>query len=198
MKHSFTGLSLKEVMILLGQTDFQTWQIDAPPRPPSPFLQEALKRFDSFNLTNSEAAKVLLIDAIFIEVVPAFPKLRVWKAASLESDRLIGVADYLIAPKRAYLATPLLCAVEAKRDDFEQGRAQCLAEMAACRWNNEQENRAVDVYGVVSNGQSWQFYRLAQAGDVSESGVFTIHFLPELLGVLHYLCAACEQQIEDK
>ena len=83
-----------------------------------------------------------------------------WKGAALESDTLIGTADYLIAPKRAYLAYPLLCVTEAKRDDFEQGRTQCVAEMIACRDNNHREAFDTDVYGIVSNGQGWQFYKL--------------------------------------
>ena len=194
-KRNFSGMSLKETMILLQQSDFKLWEIDAPPRPPSAFLQEALRRFDAFNLTNSEAAKLLLIDALLVEIVPSYPNLRVWKAAVLESDTMIGVADYLIAPKRAYLSTPLLCAVEAKRDDFEQGRAQCLAEMSACRWNNRQENHFVDVYGIVSNGEAWQFYKLLQTGEILETEVYTMKFLPELLGALDYVCAECAQAV---
>ena len=36
---------------------------------------------------------------------------------------LTGQVDYLVAPKRAYLSTPLLCVVEAKKDDLKQGLA---------------------------------------------------------------------------
>jgi hypothetical protein len=194
-KRNFSGISLKEAMLLIGQSDFQPWQIDAPPRPPSAFLTEALTRFDAFNLTNSEAAKVLLIDTLLIEVVPSYPELRVWKAATLESDTLIGIADYLIAPKRAYLGIPLLCAVEAKKDDFEQGRAQCVAEMSACRWANQQESHVSDVFGIVSNGQSWQFFRLALTGEILQTDVYTTKFLPELLAALDYICAECAKNV---
>ena len=141
---------------------------------------------------------MLLIDALLVEIVPAYPNLRVWKAAPLESDTLTGIADYLIAPKRAYLETPLLCAVEAKRDDFEQGRAQCVAEMGACRWNNQQTDsgwqqagQATTVFGIVSNGQSWQFFRLSPSGVVAQTQTYTTGFLPELLGALDHVCAAC-------
>ena len=122
-------------------------------------LQVHLQRLESFDLQNSEAAKTLLIDALFAEIVPLHPKLKVWKSAPLETDTLTGIADYLIAPRRAYLATPLLCVTEAKRDDFERGRAQCLGEMYACIWNNRQRDQNVDVYGIVSNGQGWIFYK---------------------------------------
>jgi hypothetical protein len=194
-KRNFSSITLKEAMILLNQADFQVWHIEALPRPPSLYLQETMTRLDAFDLTNSEAAKVLLIDALLVEVVPSYPKLRVWKAAPLESDTLVGIADYLIAPKRAYLGTPVLCAVEAKRDDFEQGRAQCIAEMSACQWNNRQEGHAINVFGIVSNGQSWQFFRLTTDSAVFQTEVYTTQFLPELLGALHFICQACSDNI---
>src|SRR5207244_1584608 len=89
------------------------WRLNAPARPPSDFLRESLRRLEAFDLTASEAAKTLLIDELLQEIVPNHPKLKVWKAALLETDTLIGTADYLIAPKRAYVATPLLCVAEA-------------------------------------------------------------------------------------
>ncbi len=93
---------------------------------------------------------------------------------------------------------PLLCAAEAKRDDFEQGRAQCIGEMAACRAVNETDGYRLDVYGAVSNGQTWQFYRLEYAGTIHETGAYTLRVLPELLAALHYVCAACDANIPAK
>ena len=110
-------------------------------------------------------------------------------------DTLIGVADYLIAPKRAYLAYPLLCVTEAKRDDFEQGRTQCVAEMIACRDNNTRRNHATDVYGIVSNGQGWQFYKLTLANEVWETDLFVTSDLPRLLGALDYVCGECAKLV---
>lgn len=176
---------------MVPQENLTPWHFDAPPRPPSPFLMEALFRLRVFDLTNSEAAKILLIDALLAEIVPEHPGLKIWKAALLESETLTGVADYLIARDRAYLASPLLCAVEAKRDDFDQGRAQCLGEMVACAQNNLQEGYDLDVFGIVSNGQGWQFYKLTRAGEIFESVLYAASDLPRLLGILDDVCAAC-------
>ena len=66
-----------------------------------------------------------------LEAVLSFPRLKVWKGANLESDELQGAADYLISEDKAYLDIPFICIVEAKRDDFYQGLAQCLVEMQA-------------------------------------------------------------------
>src|SRR5438128_2227674 len=167
MKRLFAAFTLKEAAQLISATQFTPWQLDVPP--PSDFLMEDLRRLKAFDLETTESAKTLLIDALFAEIVPNYDRLKVWKAVLLETDSLTSVADYLIAPHYVYLATPLLCAAEAKRDDFVQGRAQCLAEMYACAWNNRQEGHPFAVFGIVSNGQVWQFYQLSSAGAVFES-----------------------------
>jgi len=195
MKRNFSALTLKDALLLLQQGELLPWDFQAPPRPPGVFLTEALIRFRSFDTENTEAAKLLLVDALFAEIVPNHPNLKVWKAMPLESDTLIGVSDYLIAPRLAYLALPLLCVAEAKRDDFVRGRAQCLAEMVACRDNNRQEGHDTDVFGIVSNGQVWQFYKLARTGEVFESRLFSTNYLPDLLGTLDFVCAECARRV---
>ncbi len=181
MKRNFSGIHLKEVMRLVPAEVTTPWQIEAMPRPPSEALQTHLRRLEAFDLQTTEQAKTLLIDALFAETVFPHPKLKVWKAATLNTDTLTGVADYLIAPKRAYLETPLLCAVEAKRDDFERGRAQCLAELVACRENNRKEGHEIDVFGIVSNGQAWQFYKLTPANEVYETPLYSLREMNDLL-----------------
>ena len=195
MKRKYSGFTLKDAMQLIPAKEFLPWQLNAPPRPPSDFLQEDLRRLASFDLENSELAKTLLIDDLLTEIVPNHPNLKVWKAALLETDTLTGTADYLITPKQAYIATPLLCVAEAKRDDFVQGRAQCIAEMVACVQNNRQEGIETDVFGIVSNGQGWQFYKLTQAKEVFETELYVTSEMPKLLGALDYLCGECAKSV---
>jgi hypothetical protein len=195
VKRNYSGFTLKDAMKLIPAQQFHRWRLSAPPRPPSDFLIEDLRRLESFDLKSSEQAKTLLIDAMFSEIVPIHGKLKIWKAAVLNTDTLTGVADYLVAPHRAYLETPLLCVAEAKRDDFEQGAAQCIAELVGCQWNNRQEGHNIDVFGIVSNGQSWQFYKLTQSGEIFETDLYTTAFLPELLGALDYVCGECAANV---
>ena len=191
MKRNFSGLTLKEAMQTIAATRLVMWQIDVRPQEPSPVLQEWLPRLRVFNQTTSEAAKILLIDAMLTEVVPNHAGLRIWKSAPLESDTMAGIADYLIAPDFAYLTTPLLCVVEAKKDDFDAGEVQCVAEMAACQWNNRQEGYEADVFGIVSNGQGWVFYKLTWTNEVYETALYAMNDLPRLLSVLNYVIAQC-------
>jgi hypothetical protein len=63
------------------------------------------------------------------------------------------VADYLVAGQGKIYQSPFLCVVEAKKDDFEQGLAQCLLEMYVCQQNNVQ---LFDVFRIVTNSTVWQ------------------------------------------
>ncbi len=190
-KRKYSAMTLEEAMQLIPTEEFLRWNLSALPRPASDYLNENLRRLASFDLQTTEQAKTLLMDALFGEIVPDYPALKVWKAAALETDTLKGVADYLITPKREYIATPMLCVAEAKRDDFVQGRAQCIAEMTACVWKNRQRSHETTVYGIVSNGQDWQFYKLTTANEVWETDPYALRHLPELLGALDYICAEC-------
>lgn len=194
-KMDYSVMTLEEAMLLLGRDTLLSWRINAPPHLPSETLQEILRRLQYFDLKVSEPAKTLLIDALFVEIIPNHKKLKVWKEVPLTTDMTTGYVDYLIAPNRAYLATPLLCVAEAKKDDFGQGQIQCLAEMAACRWSNQQRGRDVDVYGIVSNGQGWQFYKLTLEGEVFETDQYGIEDLPGVLGALDYVCMECAKNV---
>ncbi len=138
----------------------------------------------------------MLIDALLTEIVPLHPNIRVWKGQSLETDTLTGSADYLMAAFRDYLTPPVLCAVEAKKDNFDAGEIQCIAEMYACRQQNEAEGLQIDVHGIVSNGQGWVFYRWDVSNTVFDhTELYGIESLPRLLGAIDQLCAACDAQV---
>ena len=195
MKRVYSAISLEEAMQLVPADRLTLWELTTEPRQPSDTIRDYLNRLRVFDLDNSEAAKLLLIDALFAEIVPNHNPLKVWKAMALETDTLTGVADYVLSPNYAYLKTPLLCVAKAKRDDFVQGRAQCIAEIVACDWKNRQQNIDIDVYGIVSNGQGWVFYKLTTTNAVFETVLYTISDLPKLLGALNAVCASCAENI---
>lgn len=194
-KRNYLVMKLAEAMRLVGRENLNEWQLNAPSRPPGNDLQAHLRRIEVFDLQSTNPVQTVLLDALFAEIVCDHPKLKIWKAETLETDTLTGVADYLIAPRRAYLEAPLLCVTEAKRDDFKKGRAQCLAEMVACQWNNRQAGHDIDVYGIVSNGQGWRFYKLTKVSDAYETNQYSIEDLSGLLGALDYVCGECAKNV---
>jgi hypothetical protein len=194
-KKSFSSFTYKEAFKYLGITELNRWTIEAEPVPVSDFFRQRLERLQRFDLESLEVSKTLLIDAICEEGLETSQRLKVWKGAYLEGEDVCGNADYLIAERRAYLERPYVCVIEAKKDDFEQGAAQCLVEMKACQWVNQQQGREIDIYGIVTNGEGWKFYRLAVNGGVSESLLTGVGDMSMLLGRLRVFFELCEQNL---
>ena len=67
--------------------------------------------------------------------------------------------------------------------------------MQACQWNNRQVDKVVDVYGIVTNGATWQFYKYDVQGQVWETLPFSISAQEQILGILHYVFTQCEQNL---
>lgn len=195
-KKGFSHFRYAEAFKLLNIDELQRWHIDIQSCPPSDFLQLRLKRLEQcFDLQNYEESKKLVIDAICEEAIISFEHLKIWKGAALSSDIATGAADYLIAERKAYLEAPFLCIVEAKKDDFEQGLAQCLVEMQACQWRNNQIGKQIDVFGIVTNGDTWKAYKLQIAGAVYETMPHATGDLERVLGLLQSIFQECEQNL---
>ena len=202
-RKNFSSFNKKEAFKQLKIDELTPWTFSATPIKVSDFFQERLARLKRrFDLDTCEESKKLLIDAVCEEALEEVDRLKIWKGANLESDTTCGIADYLIAERRGYLETPFLCIIEAKKDDFEQGLAQCLVEMQACQWENQQANpkrdRPFDIFGIVTNGTTWQFYKLTLKGEVHETPAYSIGDFELLLGRLHHVFSLCEQNLAPK
>jgi hypothetical protein len=81
------------------------------------------------------------------------------------------------------------------KDDFEQGLAQCLVEMQACQWQNQQLGKIIDIFGIVTNGEGWKFYKLQTTGEVYETLLYSIGDIENVLGLLHSIFYCCEQNL---
>lgn len=122
--------------------------------------------------------------------------LMLWANKSISYNKdLGGVPDYIIA-KQSHLGkivfgTPLLAVVEAKKDDFEGGWAQCLLEMYAIqKINNRPE---VPVYGIVSNGDNWEFGQLLQSSFTDNGIVYNIYQPDTLFSILYSFFERCKK-----
>jgi serine protease inhibitor ecotin len=195
-KKPFSKFNLDDAYRSLKIRRLLPWNLQAEAIEPSATFKTYLKRIqNNFDLTRSEDSKKLVVDLIFIEAIEPFPNLKVWKGGRLESDIAKGAADYLITENMGYIASPMLCVVEAKKDDFEQGLAQCLVEMQACQWNNQQEGRSIDILGIVTNGDSWQFYKLTTMNKVYETPRHDLINLPIILGILNTIFQDCDKSL---
>ena len=81
---------------------------------------------------------------------------------------------------------------EAKQDKFEEGWAQCLAEMIAAQRLNQAE---ITVFGIVSNGDRWQFGQLAAASFTKNITFYSIQALDSLFAAVNFLFQQCDRQL---
>lgn len=194
-KQRFSQINLRDALGILGISDLKEWKIEFNPQLPSDYYLETIKRLRAnFDVLLSESAKLLLIDAALLEVIQDFPHLKIWKEAALQTDSLTGIVDYLIAPQGKVYQTPLLCVIEAKKDDFEKGLAQCLIEMYACLLFNQPQHQ-FPIYGIVTNASLWQFYYLDLDKNCYESPAYSESQIADILGILHKILTACESHL---
>ena len=85
--------------------------------------------------------------------------------------------------------------VKAKKDDFIAGWGQCLAEMVAMQKLNK--NAEKTLFGIVSNGQAWQFGKLQENRFSQNRKIYTISELESLLAAVNFIFGECAVQVED-
>jgi hypothetical protein len=124
-------------------------------------LKQIEKRLcDSLSFRNEATICNKIITPILNIVAENNQPLNVWIQEPFNVDKvkgLVGEPDYLIAPVTDYggMDIPPLCIIEAKKQDWDEGWTQALAEMIAASLKG-----ANICYGVVTTGKIWQFGKL--------------------------------------
>ena len=163
--------------------------------PSAVFLEEFEFNRENIDVYTSEASRTdLIITPILREVYKQYHnKYSFWIQKSITyNDKLSGTPDYIIATRSALgktvLELPLVIVVEAKKNDFEQGWGQCLAELIAIQKINDDADIAVQ--GIVTDGELWKVGKLM--GDTFTSNIegYTVSNLPRLFGAINYIFQA--------
>ncbi len=169
-----------------------------PVEPPAHFREEFEFNQKNIDVFTSEAARTdLVITPILREVYKKFhERYSFWiqKAISY-NEKLNGTPDYLIATRsvlgKTVLDLPLVVVVEAKKNDFEQGWGQCLAELVAAQKINDKLNKPI--YGIVTDGELWKFGKLVSNIFTSNLEGYTVGDLAELFGAITFIFQAISQ-----
>ena len=127
-----------------------------------------------------------------------YESFTLWIERTLSYDtKLSGTPDYILAAKsplgKTVFTNPLVAMTEAKKNDFDYGWAQCLAELVAAQKINADET--FPVYGIVTDGISWQFGKLEKALFTQDTSIQTIDDLPRLFGALHYVFRTMQEAL---
>lgn len=168
---------------------------DAPPFGDY-FVPELTFNLREFPLNHSEiGAGELLIFPLLREVWKTYrPDVSFFTHEPLEYDGdLCGVPDYFVCKRSEfgpfYPTPPYLLVVEAKLADFAKAWGQCLAAMLAAQKLNGTPDQPV--YGIATNGRTWEFGVLRANEFVCDPEAVAIHTLDALRQALHAVFRAC-------
>ena len=170
-------------------------------RPISDILREELA-FAENHVAYSRSETALrenLIYPILKDVWKSYlQELMLWSHETLRYDAdLSGIPDYMVGRLsplgRWVVQPPYIVVIEAKRDDFERGWGQCLAALlAAQKVNNLPE---LTLYGITTNGRSWELGKLEGATLTREPLPFSLRNLEEMYAALHFVFEQCQSQV---
>ena len=166
---------------------------DIPEIEASSFLQETLQ----FNLPlaleiNSEKARSeLIVTPILVEIKKLLPeRMSLFSGREFNVDPargLSGYCDFLISrsPEQLVIESPVIALVEAKNDNIQSGLGQCMAETIAAQiFNQRQENDIQTIYGVVTTGSIWKFFKLEGTAIEIDTTEYFINNVAKIIGLL--------------
>jgi hypothetical protein len=163
---------------------------------PSNLLVETLaENLPLAKMTGSEKAKSeLIISPILVELRRLMNReISLFSGESFSVDAsqgLNGVCDFLISksPVQIVIKAPAIIVIEAKQGDLKAGWGQCIAEMvAAQRFNLDRGQPIPHIYGSVTTGLSWQFFRLTEKTVSIEPDQHSLSPVEHILGVLKWM-----------
>ncbi|MDQ2100933.1 MAG: hypothetical protein QQW96_25205 [Tychonema bourrellyi B0820] len=191
----YSQFSIEQIKTNFGITLTRTVGLFAgiPEIEPSNFLKETLQ----FNLPlaleiNSEKARSELIVApILVELKKRLPeRMSLFSGREFNVDAargLSGYCDFLISrsPEQLVIESPVIALVEAKNDNIQSGLGQCIAETIAAQiFNQRQENDIQTIYGVVTTGSIWKFFKLEGIAIEMDTNEYFINNVGKILGIL--------------
>jgi hypothetical protein len=169
-----------------------------PKAPPDYFVQEFEFNRDNFDIFSSEASRCeAVIYPILREACKSFVSdYSLWSHKSIAADAILtGTPDYIVAKRsnlgKNVLDFPLVLVAEAKQNDFVRGWGQCLAEMVAAQKLNGNPDFAV--YGIVTDGEIWQFGRFVGSLFTKNRSRASIDRLDEVYGSVFSLISLSVQ-----
>jgi hypothetical protein len=203
---AYNQFTFADVVTRFGLT-VDTWQdlfADVRPVAPAPHVRANIEMFGPVALSNNteKSRSELLVAPVLSEVLrQAQFRVSYYSGTTFDVDKeqgLSGVADYLFTrgPQLPEVAAPILVVVEGKNESMPSGYGQCAAEMiAAQRMNQRAKVPDEVVYGCVTIGSDWKFFRLRGTTLNVDRPQYSIAQLDKLIGIfLHTVGAHPDQQ----
>ena len=173
-------------------------EIEQTVGPSEQFLQELEFSRQYIDVFASEEARCeAVIFPVLREVYKGYAEhYALWIKKAIAYDEVLsGIPDYFISTRselgKLVVGIPLIMLVEAKKNDFEQGWGQCLAELVAAQKINA--NADMPVHGIVSDGTLWQIGCLVNETFTQNRTSFSVDNLPVLFGTINSVFKAASE-----
>ena len=191
MSKSYSGFTFDDLKDIGIQYSFKSLVFSERLINPSEQLKTNLEIANRLPI-NTETAKSQLITAPILNEIMKNNDFRITYYAGYifdveKSKGLKGYCDFILTktPNSPIVEDPIFCMVEAKRDNVDNGIAQCAAEMVAAQIFNERRgNDTKIIHGAVTSGFEWLFLRLDGNFVSIDTKRYYLNNLSELLGVL--------------
>jgi hypothetical protein len=169
---------------------------DLEPIIPSDWLQETLlMTLPLAKIAGSEKARSeFIIAPILVELLKLTNnEISVFSGEDFTVDKelgLNGICDFMISQSsnQIKVSAPVIALVEAKKGVLKDGWGQCIAEMVAASKFNEHRKKSIEcIYGIVTSGTSWQFFRMKDKVVLIDPEEYNIASVEKLLAILNWM-----------
>ncbi|MEG3990816.1 hypothetical protein QUA13_27445 [Microcoleus sp. S28C3] len=149
-------------------------------------------------INTEKARSEMIISLVLLEIRRKFKgQISLFSGVDFPVDvqqGLNGICDFIISSSKEqlFVRAPVITLVETNNESLKSGLAQCIAEMVAAQLFNEQQgNQLKSIYGVITIGTIWQFFKLQDkviSIDLSE------YYIKDIKKILGILVSAIQQQ----
>lgn len=169
--------------------------VSIDPIPSSPKLQAILEDLPWAVAVDTEKARSeVIVNPVLLEVRRLLDRqISVFSGEEFNVDAAIGlngVCDFLISrsPEQLAIEAPAIVIVEAKKSDLKSGIGQCIAEMVAAQKFNEAKGQPLlSIYGIISSGTQWRFFRLQNTTVTIDLMDYPLPPVEQILGFLVWM-----------
>lgn len=169
---------------------------------PSDWLVEALERANSIGFGSEKSRSERLVTPILLELAKRNEHtFAILSGANLDVDPakgLNGECDFIFSFTRLqdFVLAPVFCITEAKKQDVEQGTAQCAAQLIGATRLNERDKKSIPMlYGCSTTGIEWRFLRLENNVFTLDETRYLISDPGKLLGILQLIVDITKQEM---
>jgi hypothetical protein len=167
------------------------------PIEPTAWLEETLRKGLELGFNSEKSRSERLVTPVLMELSDRNHRaFSIYSGMNLDVDTsagLRGECDFIFSYSRIqdFIAAPVFCIAEAKKQDLELGTIQCAAQLVAARRLNEQEQNPIrTLYGCSTTGVEWRFLKYEGTEFILDENRYYLAQLPALLGALQAIVDA--------